>query len=271
MTDRLAGILAAALGICLAAALLMVGSDLRRSSRTGPRWKRRLVGAGLLALALIGVPACSEKPQTGGETKESSASQRQPKPDDLAQSLRWKHLVATWREASEIASGRRGPYPFNEAGKKRILEELAAVQGDLDVLQEAELLTRAEAGLLRKDLPVLVEGVQAKRPTEMRSATCYIPLPFVPPARQSMKSLAERLALLQELAQSLKLHPEAVSKILDNIEKHLAVLEKEDMLRQLDETERAEAEALREKVKEHLARIRAHMSVGAISPTVTER
>ena len=261
MPQRVTGLLMGICGLLMVAALVLAGLDLRRAASTGPHWKRRLLAAGILLLALIGVPACEKEPPPEGGALGTTTTGTLPKAGDLSQSPRWQRLSATWREASEVASGARGAYPFNEAGKKRMLDGLTTVAADLDSLQQSELLTAAEAGLLRKDLVVLVQDVQAKRPTEMRMATCYIPLPFVPPARESMRSLADRLPLLEQAAQSARLHQEAVSKVLVTIDKHLAVLDKENLLAELDEAERAEAEALREQVKGHLVRIRARIGV----------
>jgi len=51
MTQRALGLIAALLGAALVAAIALFGYDIWRSARTGPRWKRRLVGAGLARLA----------------------------------------------------------------------------------------------------------------------------------------------------------------------------------------------------------------------------
>lgn len=42
-------------GLFAIAGLVLIGADLRASARTGPRWKRRLVGAGLLLLGTVGI------------------------------------------------------------------------------------------------------------------------------------------------------------------------------------------------------------------------
>ncbi|HNW92119.1 MAG TPA: hypothetical protein PKM88_04325 [bacterium] len=64
MIDRTTGLLITATGVLLVAALLMLGVDLRRAAQTGPRWRRRLVAAGLALLAALGVAGCDDRPQT---------------------------------------------------------------------------------------------------------------------------------------------------------------------------------------------------------------
>ena len=41
----------------------------------------------------------------------------------LADAPEWKRLAATWREAEEVASGKRGAYPFNRKGKAKLLAD----------------------------------------------------------------------------------------------------------------------------------------------------
>lgn len=58
MPYRTAGYLVYVLGLAgllAIAGLVLIGADLGASARTGPRWKRRLVGAGLLLLGAVGI------------------------------------------------------------------------------------------------------------------------------------------------------------------------------------------------------------------------
>jgi len=127
MPQRTFNLLIAIVGLALVAAIALVGFDVYRAAKTGPRWKRRLVGAGLALLAALGLPACDKAtdaspPATGNAGTPSTT---------LADSSQWKRLVATWHEAEEIASGRRGAYPFDRAGKKRVLQALATAGKDV--------------------------------------------------------------------------------------------------------------------------------------------
>jgi len=255
MLEKTTNLLLAILGLAVVAAIVLLGFDVYRSAKTGPRWKRRLVGAALALLAALGLPACDKAtdaspPATGNAGTPSTT---------LADSPQWKRLVATWHEAEEIASGRRGAYPFDRAGKKRVLQALATAGKDVDALRRAGLLSDAEAGLLDMDLAQLTRGVQAKRPTEMRMATCYESMAYTS-TRNSMKRLSARLPLLEKLTTAAKLQRDVARKVLVSIESDLATLAKKEMIQRLPEADRARAEELRRAVEAHVEKLKAALS-----------
>ena len=251
----------AVFGSVLVLALILLGRDLRRAAQTGPGWKRRLVATGLVLLGAIGFTAgfggCSEP---GGGSAYSSTGFTDPIPpgQGLEETAHWDHLTDVWREAEEIGSGKRGDYPFDEKGKKQILDQLATVATNLGRLQAAGLLSKPEAGLLGKELALVTGRVQAKRPTEMRNATCYEPMAFSP-ARDSLVRLADRLPLLEKLAASETIQPQVVSKVLDTVEKDLAVLDQKQMRDQLPEGRKAEAEKIVRETRSQVEKIRKHL------------
>ena len=262
MTDKLAGVLAVAFGICVAAALVVVGADLASASQTGPRWRRRLLEAGLLALAALGLPAALAQ---GPEAKQPAAERpaaRQERPD-LSQLDPWHQVAATWREAEDVASGARGPYPFDEKGKARMLDDLARTGRIVDDLLAAGLLNEPETGLLKADLAVLVRGVEAKRPTQMRQGTCYRPMALMP-ARDSLDRLEARLPMLEKLAASEKVSPEVVFRALDTLEGDLAVLAGEDERGGLAPEQRAHALDVREQAAKQLEVVRQRLRGDAV-------
>ena len=217
MSDRMVGVLLAIVGVFAVAIFALLGFDAWRAARTGPRWRRRLVGAGLSLLALVGVsPAAS--------AAEAPANLVAADGKPLADSPEWKALDATWREASEIASGRRGPYPFDEAGKARALAAFDGAGKNLAALQAKGLVSEAEAGLLGIELGRLTRGVQAMRPTEMRNTECYRPMSLGYRAKQTVERLAARLPLLEKLASAQQLRPVVVRKVLAAVEADLATL-----------------------------------------------
>jgi hypothetical protein len=55
----------AVLGMLAASAALLVGLDVCRAARRGPRWKRRLLSAGLAVLVALGIASCDRKPDSG--------------------------------------------------------------------------------------------------------------------------------------------------------------------------------------------------------------
>ncbi len=244
----LATVLALA-GVLVVAAIALLGYDAWRAARTGPRWRRRLVTAGLALLAMLGAAPGASAAEAPGKLVAADGNA-------MAESTEWKALDATWREASEVASNKRGPYPFDAAGKKRLLDALATATKDVDALQARGLVSEAEAGLLKQDLGVLVTAVQMKRPTEMKMATCYAPMPYTAPAQLGIRRLTARLPLLEKLAAAEKVNPNAVRKILDSVTQDLALLSAKHDRAPLSAADRARAEELRKAVESHVARLK---------------
>lgn len=261
MPQKTLNLLAALAGLLIIAAIALLGYDVYRAARTGPRWKRRLVSAGLALLALVGPVACGSAADSTPPVRTVPAD-RARRYDETAE---WRQLLAIWKEAGGVAAGKRGAYPFDRAGKKRVLESLVAATQNLDALKGARLLSEAEVCLLKEDLAQLTRGVQAKRPTEMRMATCYEPM-MMSPARDSLKRLAARLPFLSDLAGSGRLRPEVVRKVLVSVEKDLGTLSDERMLRPLSDAEKAQAATVRESIKEQVAKLKAALG-GASGPT----
>ncbi len=260
MTDRLVWLLIALFGLLLVAGLVILGIDLRRAAKTGPKWKRQLLGAALVLLGIAGLWqfGTSDEPAGGGGDGAGGAGGTATGSGGREDFPEWRRLVAVWAEAEAVASGGRGPNPFDRKGKQRLLEDLTAAAGDVDALAQAGKLDASEAGLLREDLKALTIGVGNKRPVEERSMACYRPM-LVIPARESAERLAARLPFLEKLASSEKLHPAVVQKALVSVERDLAVLADEKSLTHFSAAERAKAEetgaAVRAAVEKGRARL----------------
>jgi len=262
MTHKLAALLAVLIGVVLVAALAALGMDLWRAAHTGPRWRRRLIAAGLLALAMLGLPALGDDTPAAHAPADAVATEAQQA--NLTDSPDWRTVVEAWHEAEEVASGQRGDYPFNEQGKAALLSRLEDAGRKVAALQTAGLLSAAEAGLLNADLAVLVKGVQAKRPIEKQLTTCYLagPMPFRPP-QGSVARLSERLPLLEELAAADKLRPEVLYRTLGTVEDDLRVLGDEEFLKRVTAQKRDKALELRERAAKQVQRIRQRVRGGA--------
>jgi hypothetical protein len=126
--------------------------------------------------------------------------------DPVAATPEWGRLQATLAEADEIAAGKRGPYPFDKAGRDKMLAALGALAGDVDALAVLGFFAGAAADLLKKEIATLADEVSAKRPKEMEMATCYEPMPFEP-GKKSARRLAERADALESLAAAGKVSP----------------------------------------------------------------
>jgi len=255
MPQRAAGLVIALLGVLALGILLVIGADVYRAARAGPRWRRRLVGAGLLVLASLGFlpaagAAAEEKPKA--VTPADKAAPRA----DLDQRAEWQWIVEVWRDAAPVAEGRRGPYPFNEVQRKNLLDRLAGTPDRIDTLRKDGLLSEAEAGLLKAELGYVVRGVQSMRPTEMRMATCYKPM-MVVPARDSLKRLQERLPLLEKMAEAKALKPEVLVKVRGTVELDLATLGNPKWVEPFKEDERAEAKKACDAARAAIAKIEA--------------
>ncbi len=260
MSQRALGLAAALLGAALVAAIVLLGYDVYRAAQSGPRWRRRLLGAGLALLAALGLPACE-----GARARPPTVAEDGKDAKTLADALGWKRVTATWRESEAIASGKRGAYPFNERGRKQALAAIEQAAADVEALQQAGHLSEAEAGLLKLDLAELKLGVQAKRPTEMRMATCYEPM-MMTPARDSMKRLSARLPLLEKLAAAETLQPDVARKVLAAIEADHAILSKPQMIERLPDPDRHKARELREHVGQKLSELKARLPGPAQDP-----
>jgi hypothetical protein len=229
-------------GVILALIFVIVGADLALTAQRGPRWRRRLLGAGLVMLAAMGLT-----PATPTQAADSPATATATAKDSLAENTLWNRVMTAWKEAEEVASGKRGAYPFDEKGQKAMLGSLDTADADLNSLSNGGLLAAAEAGLLREDLKGLVAGVQAKRPTEERMALCYEPMAIEIPAAQSFRRLQARLPLVQQLAAAETLHPEAIRIILATLDADLAKLDEPGAI---DRIKIPEMEAAARKVRE---------------------
>jgi len=187
---------------------------------------------------------------------------------DLPHTPQWKRLTKTWEEAEVVAGGGKGPYPFDKAGKKALLADLAARAKDVTGLAAAGLITATESSLLKRELVRLTYGVQAKRPSEMKMATCYKPM-WVRPAYESMIRVVDRAGLLRKLAEGDKLHPAAVEKILAAMEGDLAALADEKLTGKLSGDEQKTAAAAAKAAHAAIDRIKARVKKASSAKTVS--
>ncbi len=268
MPQRVTGLLYGLLGLAAAAGMFFVGFNVYRAAGKGPEWRRRLLGSGLAMLAALGLISCSDGGEPAGGNGGGGTTA--PAGTGLEASKEWRALAATWKQAEQVASGKRGAYPFTRAGKKRLLEALATAVKTVENLAASGELSEAEAGLLRKDLATLTDGVQRKRSKEMRNATCYKPM-MVLPARDSAKRLADRLPLLEKLASGEKLKTAVVKRVLVSVQRDLATLKNTKALDRLEKyssaDERKKAEATREAVRKQVEQLKKLLAAPAGSAT----
>jgi hypothetical protein len=267
-------LLIAAAGLMVLIVLLARGLDTQRAAESGPRWRRQLVCAALFLLGCLGCSSGTKPappPSAASQPPEKAIPPEQPAtktvsraqataPVVAGQSLdetpQWQYVTAVWREAEEVASGKRGDYPFDEKGKKDLLAAIQVATSVIGKLSAAGTLSAPEAQLLTKDLGKLEAGVQFKRPTELRNATCYEPMLLLLPAGESLKRLRVRIPLLQKLAAEGKVHLAALEKVLPPIEADLKTLTSPEELKRLDPQGQTEAAKIRREGEAALGEIK---------------
>ena len=196
---------------------------------------------------------------------QAPESPRPASPESLAgkrleETDAWKNLTALWAFGGEIAAGRRGPFPFNTRQREQLLADLQIVRKNVAAMENAGLLSAAEAGLLGLNLDAMITRIQQFRPEKLRMATCYQPVRMVSPD-ESVERLAARLPLLEKLAASETLHREVVEKVLVSIVADIATLAKEESLKEFAKAEdRQKAEKTRDAARAAVLRIRQQIS-----------
>jgi hypothetical protein len=205
---RAAQLLLALAGVLVLAALALA----RRDRSRGPPWRRRLVTAGLGLLAALG---CSDRGNAATPPAPPTPSQDRA---GLDARIEWQRLQALAEEGDAIASGQRGPYPFDAKGKQRLDARFVATGADLDALVAAGLLDRAEAELLAWRLGKLRGAVARFMTVEEQPVMCYAPMPPRDVARESADRLRERLPILERLVAARALHPRVLAKLLEAAE-----------------------------------------------------
>lgn len=184
---------------------------------------------------------------------------------ELADTEQWKSVAATWAAAAEIAAGKKGDYPFDEAGKEKLRTDIRQAKAHVDTLWLADLLTLPEAGLMTAGLDRLDRKVNAFRTTEEQGWTCYLMI-YNPPARDSMQRLEARLPLLEKLTLQKKINAKVTDRVLASIEGDVATLDDPKAKEGLSESERARAEALHTQAKAQVERVKAILAGRPVPP-----
>jgi hypothetical protein len=239
-------------GLAFVTVLILLGADLQRAARQGPRWRRRLIAAALVALAGFGWVS----PVTAAENVVAS---KQISGDELSRNKDWREIMSAWKEAANIANGKAGQYPFlTDGAQESFLKQLEKRQQQCDQLAKAGLLTVAEAGLLKAGLKDLADRCDGYRPKTMMMATCYMPIP-ARPAWKSSQRLKERLDILEKLAQQPTIQVAVIEKTLAAIEADLATLADEKNYERMTPEEKADAIKTRDAAAESVRKIKAKL------------
>jgi len=76
MAARAMSIVLVVAGFAVALLLAILGFNLVRACRTGPRWKRRLIGAGLVLLLALGLASAGARNAAAEESKSAHRATR---------------------------------------------------------------------------------------------------------------------------------------------------------------------------------------------------
>ena len=166
MPQRFVNVFVATAGLAAVLVLMLVGLDARRSAAGGPRWKRRLVTAGFMLMAMIGLPLRS---------RDADAAPPTPKAKPAKPPRIMCYKPAPMPRAPQTVARLRQRLPMLEKylkaeklDAKVVAATLQNVERDLTVLDNKWELgrlsekDRAEAVELRDALRAQVKQVRAR-------------------------------------------------------------------------------------------------------------
>ena len=218
-------------GVFVVAGLAMLGVNLASSARTGPRWKCKLVAAGLILLGIgVGGEARgdSKAPQTTCYTtpaRVQPARQTTLSPSATAeQNVMWRQVVTAWQEGKEIDGRTQRTYPQTKAEKAALLAALASARKNVQTLAGEKMLSERGSKLLADELNGLTRSVRSYRPEAMARATCYKPMAIQNRQTVSLTRLAGRMATLEKLIASGTLKPGPSAQVAAMIRRDAIIL-----------------------------------------------
>ena len=173
-----------------------------------------------------------------------------PRKPELRDSPGWSRFVAVWDSAKEIAENGL-PSPCNRKIAERILKELEEAARLLSELERTGWLTAAEKALLDAEYGEPAEKVRDRVSRHFSTVSCYSPASLPAPGEQSRRFLAERIPLLEKMAEQKTLKPEVLERVLKTVEAALV-----DLVEKVPTQEGEEDDPLRVRVKALLERVK---------------
>ncbi|HNV68731.1 MAG TPA: hypothetical protein PKO06_03470 [Candidatus Ozemobacteraceae bacterium] len=235
-------------GLFAALVVLACGRNVQQEAERGRGHLGRLLRAALALIGLLGLSGSAE-----AATAAKPANLIETYRETLGRSVSGKHLLETWQAAREIADGTRGAYPFDAAGKKAFLAELARALADVDALVKDRVFQLGEASLLKLELRELTAGVQRRRTTESQNVTCYR-VATVSPVRVSRRRLEARIPLVEKLLPG-RVSPLVQETVIKGCAADLAYLQQQADEKRLPADERAPVEDLIRRARPALERL----------------
>lgn len=152
MPQRVLNIILAIIGICAVAALAVAGADAWAHARRGPRWWRRIVGAGLALVAMMGIGSCRKKPPVNTCYTPGAL----PAAQETALSLRERATILDEFAAAETLD-RETTLIVLET-----IEDKLAILSNEAALAELSPDERAKAEALRDEVRAKIEAIRKK-------------------------------------------------------------------------------------------------------------
>jgi hypothetical protein len=225
-------------GVLIVAGLAMLGVNLASSARTGPRWKRKLVAAGLILLGMgvgSGVHGYSEPTIASSDEPMPQRTDMTMSPSATAeQNVMWTQVVTAWQEGREIAGRtriqiqmkRKRTYRQTKAEEDALLAALVSARKNVQTLTDQKMLSKRGAKLLTDDLNQFTRSVPSYRPEREEGwiSSCY--LQRILPTRQavSLTRLNGRLVTIEKLVASGTLKPGPAAQVAAIIRRDAIVL-----------------------------------------------
>ena len=244
-------------GVAVLVALVVLGVNVYRSARTGPRWKRALITAGLVVLGLATTNSCDRstcylpvKPDDAGQRQQESKTLLEKTPE-------WKMIQGAWEYVGPLAESGKS----TDAQRKESDEKLNAAKTAVDKLAGSGLLNAAEAGLLTAEAESLRKELYRNPPEPAPGEArveCY-KMMLIVPAEKSLQRLSQRLPLLEQLTKEGRLDQPVLAKVLPTMEADVKTLSDKKELAKLLPEKREEAEKLRPQVEKALSDLKQRM------------
>ena len=256
MPYRAMNVVVGIIGALLLAGLLLLGADVIRASRSGPGWRRKILGTGLVLLASLGLVSCEKQPasppaaSTTPATPPSAGTPLEATPE-------WKTIQTAWDFVTPLAKSGQS----TTAQRKESDEKLKAAETAVGKLAQLGFISSSEAGLLNTEAAKLHEDLYRNPPVpaagEMR-ISCYEAV-AVRPADKTMQRLSQRLLLLEALTKEERLDEPVLAKVLPTMEADLNTLSDEKELAGMSRLQRREAGEVRDRLAKALADLKQHM------------
>lgn len=210
-------------GILLVIGLLIFRKDLKDTSSYS-RKMRRLIHIGITAFTYLGLAIPISGCEADIPTDQTGLIEADDK-GSVANIRKWQKFMKVWDEASLIAAGSKGGYPYTSKAKKELLEVLEEGLKDADGYMEKGIMNRPEGELFKFAVLDMIEDAGRFRTIEMKGFTCYMPM-VLEEGWQSAPRLYARINLLKQLAEAKRVQAEVLEIVLTSMEDEIAYLEK---------------------------------------------